>query len=110
MEKLNFTRSNTFKLILANLEIGFINNPNFLKITSGQRQKNSLLYHFKIGQNYYVYKYLQLSDYQTGFYLPTAESDFSISCQNQFENIRSREIELSSAEHEKVGTKKLILT
>ena len=41
---------------IANLEIGSINNPKFLKITAGQRQKNSLLYHCKIGQNYYVYK------------------------------------------------------
>ena len=41
---------------IANLEIGSINNPKFFKITAGQRQKNSLLYHCKIGQNYYVYK------------------------------------------------------
>ena len=41
---------------IANIEIGSINNPKFFKITAGQRQKNSLLYHFKIGQNYYVYK------------------------------------------------------
>ena len=41
---------------IANLEIGSINNPKFFKITAGQKQKNSLLYHCKIGQNYYVYK------------------------------------------------------
>ena len=41
---------------IANLEIGSINNPKFFKITSGQRDKKSLLFHCKIGQNYYVYK------------------------------------------------------
>ena len=47
---------------IANLEIGSINNPKFFKITAGQRQKNSLLYHCKIGQNYYVYKIFSQTD------------------------------------------------
>ena len=38
------------------IEIGSINNPKFFKITSGQRDKSSLLYHCKIGKNHYVYK------------------------------------------------------
>ena len=41
---------------IANLEIGSINNLKFFKITAGQRQKKSLSFHCKIGQNYYVYK------------------------------------------------------
>ena len=41
---------------IANIEIGTIQKPKFYKITSGQRQKNSLLFHAKIGQDYFVYK------------------------------------------------------
>ena len=41
---------------IANLEVGSIRKPHFFKISSGQRQKNSLLFHGKIGQKYYAYK------------------------------------------------------
>ena len=41
---------------IANIEIGSIKKPKFFKITSGERQKKSLLYHAKIGQEYFVYK------------------------------------------------------
>ena len=33
---------------IANIEIGSIKKPKFFKITSGERQKKSLLYHAKI--------------------------------------------------------------
>ena len=33
---------------IANIEIGTIQKPKFYKITSGQRQKNSLLFHAKM--------------------------------------------------------------
>ena len=41
---------------IANIEIGSIKKPKFFKITSGERQKKSLLYHAKIGQEYFIYK------------------------------------------------------
>ena len=42
---------------IANLEVGSISKPVFYKITSGQRQKKSLLFHGKIGEKYYVYQF-----------------------------------------------------
>lgn len=41
---------------IANIEVGSIRKPHFYKITSGQLQKNSLLFHGKIGHEYYVYR------------------------------------------------------
>ena len=41
---------------IANIEIGFMKKTKNFKITSGERHKNSLLFHAKIGQDYFVYK------------------------------------------------------
>ena len=41
---------------IVNIEVGSIRKPHFYKITSGQLQKNSLLFHGKIGHEYYVYR------------------------------------------------------